>query len=156
MNVLKSWLLPTSSNELSNEKVAHLVEHLSQSFLTTLHTAGPTHSRSIRVLCYDLRLLWHAKSSTKSHATPLGFRLQTDIDWIIKWITINQMPSSNGCKVIGHQSWHSKENSRPFGFEITFSRVYIVNRYSLGNPSSIPGRSKLWRSKFLTSFVQHG
>ena len=38
----------------------------------------------------------------------LSFRLQIDIDWIIKGDFIIQAPSSNGSKVMGCQSWRSK------------------------------------------------
>ena len=66
-------------------------------------------SRSICILCYDSRVLWPAKSTIKSHATPLGFWHLKDINWNFKWTTIPQRPSSNGCKVMGHQSWWSKK-----------------------------------------------
>ena len=35
-------------------------------------------SRTIWILCYDLRVLWLAKNTFKWHAIPLGFWLQTD------------------------------------------------------------------------------
>ena len=44
-------------------------------------TPGFKRSQSICILCYDLSLLWPAKSTIKSHATPLGFRLLTDNNW---------------------------------------------------------------------------
>ena len=36
-----------------------------------------------------------------------------------------------------------KKTSRPFGFEATLSRVYIVNRCSSNDLGSIPGVRKL-------------
>ena len=48
------------------------------------------------------------------------------------------MPSSNGCKVIRHQSWHSKENSRPFGFEATFFVILYSESLLFGRPGFDP------------------
>ena len=106
-------------------------------------------SRSIWILCYDLRVLWPHKSTLQSHATPLGFWFQTDIDWISKWITIIQTPSSNGFKVTGHQSWWSRNYVDLLGSKLRFREFYIVKRCSPSDPGSIPDRCKLWRPTFL-------
>ena len=114
------WGIPHLETELAFAEDLHYG-------LPNLYTAGPTHSLSIHVLFYDLRLLWHAKNSTKSHATPSGFWLQTDIDWIVKWTTITQTPSLIGCKVIGCQSCQSKKVLDLLGSRLHFREIAIEN-----------------------------
>ena len=52
------------------------------------HTVHLTHSRTNALLLSDLGFLWPYESDLKSHAMSLYFWLQTDINWIIKWLTI--------------------------------------------------------------------
>ena len=106
------------------------------------YTVPFSHSQSICILCYDLRVLWPAESTIKSHATPLEFWLLIDINWNFKCLK-SQSSSLNCCKTVDSESWRSKKNPRPFGFEATFLRVYIVNCCSSGGPGSIPGHCKL-------------
>ena len=99
-------------------------------------TASVTHSRSICILWYDLRVLWPAKSTIKSHATPLSFWLLIDISWNFKcWKA--QRPSSNGCKIVDAQSWRSKK-SRPFGFEAFFFATLRSESLLFGRPGFDP------------------
>ena len=70
----------------------------------------------------------------------LSFRLQIDIDWIIKGDFIIQTPSSNGSKVMGCQSWLSKKFLDRLGSRLRFS---LVNRCSPSGPGSNPGQCKL-------------
>ena len=48
--------------------------------LSYLHTLKGTHSGSIATLWYDSGVLWPRKNCPKSHATPLGFWLQTNMN----------------------------------------------------------------------------
>ena len=52
-------------------------------------------------------------------------------------------------KVIGHQSWQSKNILDLLGSRLRFSRVYLVNCCSPSDPGSIPDRRKLWGPTFL-------
>ena len=83
-------------------------------------TASVTHSRSICILWYDLRVLWPAKSAIKSYATPLAVWLQTDMKWIFKWGTVHLF-WSRGLKVTSSQSWQSKES-----WDILGSRLHFI------------------------------
>ena len=65
------------------------------------------------------------------------------IDWINKWVTITQTPSSNGSKNRDIQSWRSKK-AETVWVQLHFSRLYIVNRCSPSDPGSIPDRHKIF------------
>ena len=49
-----------------------------------VHTVLHTHSRSIWILWYDLRVFWPTKNDLKSYANLLGFKLQTDMNCIFQ------------------------------------------------------------------------
>ena len=102
-----------------------------------LRTASPTHSRSIRILCYDLRVLWPAESTIKSHATLLAFWLLRDIDWNFRCLK-SQSSSLNGCKTVDSESWRSKKIQDLLGSGLRFLQVYIVNCCSSSGPGSNP------------------
>ena len=104
-------------------------------------TQSFSHSWSIWILCYDLRVLWPAKSTTKIHATPLGFRPLADIDRNFKcWKS--KSSSLKSCKTVNSDSWRSKKIPDLLGLRLYFSRFHIVNRCSSGSPGSIPGQCK--------------
>ena len=98
-----------------------------------INTVPFSHSRSIWVLCYDLRVLWPAKSTIKSNAKPLGFRLLTVMDWNCK-CSKSQSPSSNSCKTVDFESSQSKKNPRHFGFEATFFATLYSESLLFGRP----------------------
>ena len=83
------------------------------------YTATVTHSRSICILWYDLRVLWPAKSIIKSYAIPLASRLYTDMNWIFNWGTV-QLFWSRGIKVTSLQSWQSKMSWDILGSRLRF------------------------------------
>ena len=110
-----------------------LEKYLYKSRLQKSTTVCLKRSRSIWILCYVLRVLWPHKSTLQSHATPLGFWLLADIDWIIKWFTISQTSSSNICKVMDRQSWWSKNFLDLLGSRLRFCNLYTESLLS-GRP----------------------
>ena len=99
----------------------------------TPHTASPTHSRSIRILCYDLRVLWTAKSDSKSHVTPMGFRLQTDMNKIfqMRYCMLLWVKRLQSCKLA---KFAIKKMLRHFGFEATLFASLCSESLLFGRP----------------------
>ena len=118
------------------------------------YTVPFSQSRSSCILCYDLRVLWPAKNTVKSHPAPLSFRLLTGINWNFKWVTIAQRPSSNGCKTA--ESWPSWKKSGKIP-QLTFRTwFYIENCCFSSDPGLNPGWHKLWELKILKPLSLQG
>ena len=86
------------------------------------YTARRSHSGTISNLLSEMRVVWSLTNSPKSRAIPLGFQVQTDMNWIF------QMRYYTLLNVLLLQSYGPsklavKKKSRPFGFEATF---YVV------------------------------
>ena len=101
-----------------------------------------SHSRSIWILCYDLRVLCPAKSTIKTLTTPLKFWLLTGIDLKLK-CSKSQSSSLISFKTMDSESWHSKKLLDLLGSKLRILPLHTVNRCSPGGPDSIPGHCKL-------------
>ena len=67
--------------EMGAPKTAGKIFHEAKKvFWEDIWVAILSHSQSICILWSDLRVLWTSKHTIKSHDTPLGFCLQTDMN----------------------------------------------------------------------------
>ena len=113
-------------------------------------------NRLFCLLWNDLRLLWPKTKTLKTHARPLGFWLQRDIEWIFKWAFMFQLPSSSGFKTMDAQSWRSQIRWDILGSRLLRSRLYLAKCFSPAGPGSNPGRCKLWGPLILKLFDLQG
>ena len=58
---------------------------------------------------YEIRVVWANINHVESHSMALAFSLQTDMNQILKWGTLNSC-RLRGCKNIRGQSWRSIRN----------------------------------------------